>query len=75
MAVEVVLLGAVALLARDQPLALFAAVAGGTVAVGLTLSLGRGAAHASRSLRDLLLRHRKLALGVDALSTRPATTR
>ena len=61
------LLGAVALLVRDQPLALFAVVAGGTVAVGLTLSLGRGAAQATRSLRDLQLRHRKLARGVDAL--------
>ena len=66
-AVELALFGVVAVLVRDQPLALFAVVAGATVAAGLTLAYPRRADQAERSLRDLQLQHRRLAAGVDAL--------
>ncbi len=66
-AVELALFGVVAVLVRDQPLALFAVVAGATVAAGLTLAYPRRADQAERSLRDLQLQHRRLEAGVDAL--------
>jgi diguanylate cyclase (GGDEF)-like protein len=66
-AIEVDLFGVVAILVRDEPIALIAPDPSATIAVGLSLADGRGADQAWRSLRDLQLRHRQLAAGVDAL--------